>query len=224
VAGGTNGRDILATDEIYDPAAGTWTPAPSMPNGRSQHSATRLNDGRVLVVGGFGAENSAVLWNPATNAWAPAAPMGTARIRQTATLLQDGKVLIVGGTNSGSGQTAGGYLSSAETYDAGSNTWTPAGEMASPRGGHTATLLPDGHVLVVGGNNGSSTLASVEDYDPGTGLWTEDSPMSVARWLHTTTLLPGGQAIVLGGADGGTALSSAERFNPSTGTWSSSQS
>jgi N-acetylneuraminic acid mutarotase len=190
-----------------------------MPNGRSQASATRLNDGRVLVVGGFGAENSAVLWDPATNAWTPAAPMAAARIRQTATLLQDGKVLIVGGTNSGSGQAPAAYLSSAEVYDAGSNSWAPAGEMANARSGHTATLLPNAHVLVVGGSDAEGTLASVEDYDPAANKWITDQPMSVARWLHTSTLLASGQLFVLGGADGNTVLNSAERFDVAAGTW-----
>lgn len=193
-----------------------------MPNGRSQATATRLNDGRVLVVGGFGAENSAVLWDPTTNTWAPAASMATARIRQTATLLQDGKVLIVGGTNSGSGQAPAAYLDSAELYDAGSNTWSSAGQMANARSGHTATLLPNGHVLVVGGSDGNATLASVEDYDPAANRWVSDQPMSVARWLHTSTLLASGQLFVLGGADGNTVLNSAERFNLAAGTWSSS--
>jgi N-acetylneuraminic acid mutarotase len=150
--------------------------------------------------------------------------MATARIRQTATLLQDGKVLVVGGTNSGSGQTPAGYLNSAEEYDAASNSWAPAGEMASARSGHAATLLPNGHVLVTGGSDGNSTLASVEDFDPAANTWSEDAPMAVARWLHTSTLLPNGQVIVLGGADGATSLNSAERYNLASGTWTSSNS
>jgi len=163
-----------------------------------------------------------VLWDPASNTWSPAAAMATARIRQTATLLQDGKVLIVGGSNSGSGQAPAAYLSSAEEYDAASNSWTPAGEMTSARSGHTATLLPNGHVLVAGGSDGSSTLATAEDFDPAANKWSDEAPMAVARWLHTSTLLPNGQVIVLGGADGSTSLNSAERYNLSSGTWTSS--
>jgi len=137
-------------------------------------------------------------------------------------LLQHHKVLIVDGTNSGSEQTPGRLLNCAETYVPGNNTWAAAGQMADARGGHTATLLPNGHVLVVGGNNGSATLSGVEDYDPGANRWSEDAPMSVARWLHTSTLLPNSQVVVLGGADGTTALNSAERFNLATASWTSS--
>jgi N-acetylneuraminic acid mutarotase len=162
------------------------------------------------------------MWDPASNAWTRVASMATARIRQTATLLQDGKVLVVGGSNSGSGQTAAAYLNSAEEYDAAGDSWTSAGQMVSARSGHTATLLPNGHVLVAGGSDGDTTLATVEDFDPGASKWSEAAPMAVARWLHTSTLLPNNQVIVLGGADGANTLNSAERYNVATASWTSS--
>jgi N-acetylneuraminic acid mutarotase len=195
-----------------------------MSNARSQHTATLLPDGRVLVVGGFGAENSATLYDPAKDQWTPAAPMNTARVRHTATVLQNGKVLVIGGSNSGTGQGGAAYLNSAELYDPSTNSWTQAGQMATARSGHTATLLPGGQVFVIGGNDGTRMLSSAEGYDPSANRWVQAAPMSVARWLHTSTLVPGGQIVVAGGADGSTPLSSVERYDLATNTWFSSKS
>ena len=67
------------------------------------------------------------------------------------------------------------------------------------RNSHTATLLPNGQVLVAGGFTGISNLASAELYDPATGLWTTTGSMATARYRHTATLLPNGQVLVAGG-------------------------
>ena len=71
--------------------------------------------------------------------------------------------------------------------------------MATARYHHTATLLPNGQVLVAGGFNSGIALASAELYDPATGLWTATGSMATAREFHTATLLPNGQVLVAGG-------------------------
>src|SRR5450759_78377 len=100
------------------------------------------------------------------------------------------------------------------------NTWSAAGNLITPREGHTATLLPSGQVLVAGGYGSSAALASAERYDPATNTWSAAGSLTTARIDHTATLLPSGQVLVAGGFDGSGALASAERYDPATNTWS----
>src|SRR5439155_1366266 len=99
--------------------------------------------------------------------------------------------------------------------------WRITGSMATAREFHTATLLPNGKVLVAGGGDGGgSTFASAELYDPATGIWTATGSIATARSAHTATLLPNGQVLVAGGTNYpiGT-LASAELYDPATGIW-----
>ena len=77
--------------------------------------------------------------------------------------------------------------------------WTAASNLANARRDHTATLLPNGQVLVAGGYDGSDHLTSAELYDPATGMWTATGSMATGRLDHTATLLPDGQVLVAGG-------------------------
>ncbi len=100
-------------------------------------------------------------------------------------------------------------------------TWSPTGSMATARAEHTATLLPDGDVLVAGGVGPDGTpLASAELYHPDSGTWTTTGSMGAPRASHTATLLPDGDVLVTGGlSTGNVALSSAELYDPDSGTW-----
>jgi hypothetical protein len=84
--------------------------------------------------------------------------------------------------------------------------------MTTTRANHTATLLPNGTVLVAGGYSSSSTLSSAEIYNPATGTWTATASMATARYAHTVTLLPNGSVLVAGGFGSGGSLSSAEIY------------
>ncbi|MFC1679466.1 kelch repeat-containing protein, partial [Elusimicrobiota bacterium] len=103
-------------------------------------------------------------------------------------------------------------------------TWTTAGSpaMSKVRGAHTATLLPNGKVLVAGGD-GTVSPSTAELYDPSAGTWTGTGSMSESRGYHTATLLPNGKVLVAGGSDSGT-LSTAELYDPSAGTWTGTDS
>jgi hypothetical protein len=100
-----------------------------------------------------------------------------------------------------------------------SGTWTNTGSLNTPRTGHTATLLPNGDVLVAGGKDATGDLASAELYTPATGMWTSAGSMSTPRIGHSATLLGNGDVLVAGGNNGAGLLPSAELYNPGTGQW-----
>jgi hypothetical protein len=174
---------------------------------RVGHAATLLPNGKVLAVGGFQAVgtpphgdvvddpygDTAELYDPATGTWRLTGKLNFARGEGiTATLLEDGNVLVTGGW---SGCTPGcaGPSKTAEVYEAGTETWRLTGSMHVGRAHHSATLLSDGKVLVVGG--GASEL-----YDPATGSWSSaGAPHSADRYAHSATLLQDGRVLVFGG-------------------------
>jgi hypothetical protein len=105
-----------------------------------------------------------------------------------------------------------------------SGTWALTGSVNTARADHTATLLPNGQVLVAGGENATGFLASAELYNPSTGGWTVTGSMATPRIGHQATLLPNGQVLVSGGENTTGALASAELYNPSTGQWTTTGS
>jgi pimeloyl-ACP methyl ester carboxylesterase len=103
---------------------------------------------------------------------------------------------------------------------AGASGFANTGNLGTARSGHTATLLPNGRVLVVAGfNNSSIFLASTELYDLASGTWTASGDLATGRYQHTATLLPNGKVLVAGGGGNFTASASAELYDPANGTW-----
>jgi len=228
VTGGIGTNSVLNSAELYDSANGTWINTGSLNEARYAHTATLLPNGKVLVIGGISASffpspiASAELYDPGTGIWTPTSPDPVGRYAHTATLLPNGKVLVVGGSSSSLPGDAG--LSSAMLYDPSTETWTDAGTMNAGHTGHTATLLPNGKVLITGGTLVGSGLAAtvantVELYNPTDGTWTMTGPLNTARYVHTATLLPNGQVLVAGGYGTNGTLGSAELYNPSNETW-----
>lgn len=211
-------------------AAASWSYTGNLNAFRDNHTATQLQNGKVLVAGGAKCHtennvfvcqyfDSAELYDPATGTWSSTGNLNTARADHTATLLPNGKVLVVmGGNNSG-------ILNSAELYDPATGTWSYTGNLNTARFGHTATLLLNGKVLVAGGVNNWS-LNTAELYDPATGAWSSTDNLRQERFNHTATLLPNGKVLVVGGEflvgafDGANVVTdSAEIYDPATGTW-----
>ncbi|WP_437335170.1 Kelch repeat-containing protein [Sorangium sp. So ce394] len=203
---------------LVDPA---WEPA-----GRSNialrrdHTATLLQSGKVLVAGGSDWPEEladADLYDPTDDTWSLVGQMLAGRYRHTATLLESGEVLVLGGQNNLSGDAP---VDTVELYDPEAGTWKPGASMVTPRTEHTATLLPDGKVLVAGGATGSWALSSAELYDPRTDTWTSAAPMNDAREAHAAALLrPSGKVLVAGGSGLSGELRSAELYDPATNTW-----
>ena len=157
----------------------------------------------------------------AAGSFAPTGSLNTARYGHTATLLANGEVLVTGGLG-----VNGIYapLASAELYSATKGKWTVTGSMSVGRVAFTATLLPNGEVLVAGGSTyAASCFATAELYNSSTGTWTPTGSMTQPRCYHSATLLPTGEVLVAGGVDSlfnsPDTSATAELYNPSTGTW-----
>ena len=211
---------MLAAVPAAAAASGTFTATGSMHAAHTQGRATLLPDGQVLITransgGGAPALPSPELYNPATGTWAVTGQMNTPRIDATATLLPNGQVLVAGGSGGGSNA-----LASAELYNPATGTWSVTGSMRKGRSGlngagASATLLPDGQVLIAGGEDAKfNPLASAELYNPATGKFTPTDSMTAARVGQSATLLTNGQVLMAGGTG---ATAAAELYNPATG-------
>src|SRR5438477_11961 len=207
----------LASAQVLYPS---WTYTGDLNVARDGHTATLLQSGKVLVVGGNRGANGAELYDPSTGRWIVTGNLITPRGIPTATLLLNGKVLVAGGEgeafNSGDSRKA---LDSVELYDPTMGTWSSTSNLTAPRENHTATLLPNGKVLVAGGLNrggdNNGVASSAELYDPATGTWSRTGNLSGDKIFgHTATPLPNGKVVVAG-----TALNVA-LYDPFAGTWS----
>jgi WD40 repeat protein len=186
---------------------------------RASHTATLLNTGKVLIAGWGNA--TAELFDPATGIFGPTGSMLSARVSHTATLLNTGKVLLTGGIQGAPPNTT--VLAESELYDPGAGTFSQTlSSLATAREWHTASLLPDGKVLVTGGlNSAGNAIASVELFDPSSqGFTLAKGNMETARAFHTSTALKDGTVLVTGGDDGTAPLGTAEVYDPTTGVFS----
>jgi hypothetical protein len=197
---------------------GVWTPTGALPAGRRDHTATLLPDGDVLIVGGTAP--GAFLYNPDAGSFiaTQGAPLFNHGQFATATLLLDGRVLVVGGF---------GTPHRAELYDPSTRSFTATaggeteGATNAARIVHSATLLPDGRVLLAGGQSPGSPpvpLADAEIYDPATDAFTPIVGLTATRSGHGAARLADGSVLIAGGRSaGGACLTTAEVFDPESG-------
>jgi len=217
-------------------AVGAWTPTaprPAPPGGTAAapDTATTLANGRVLITGSYAAPDgrpvgTSEAYDPAADRWGAAVPFDPNGGRAAPTLLPDGRILFIGGVAFG-GTSPGSMrgLAAAQAYDPATGTWAAVAPMHSPRRDHTATLLPDGTVLVVSGDAGSpfyspSPVVGVERYDPRADRWTAVAPLARARFGHGAALLRDGRVLVFGGYGDPTATiydPAADRWSPAAG-------
>jgi N-acetylneuraminic acid mutarotase len=216
-----------------------WNQTASLTQARHRHTATLLDDGRLLVTGGaydFWGETATAtceIYDPSTGTWSAAAAMNAERSSHTATLLPDGRVLVTGGF------AGGGYaLSSAEIYDPTTNTWTAAASMGLRRYRHHAIALNGDSVLIVGGRQGNidgygsmdiwGPVSSCEIYDVVNDTWSTAGSMNQNRVETGLALLPDGRVLAAGGINSNLymdiwaqpATATCEIYDPVTNTWS----
>ncbi len=196
--------------EAYDPDTDTWSLAGTMSQGRYHNAIVKLADGRVIAAGGWTGQGewataTVEIFDPATNTWSSAAPMHHARAEAPGILLPSGKVLVVGGRDT---TKIPPILTSVESYDPATNTWTLEPPVKVQRTMHRLARLDDGRVLALGGWQSGPTTASVEMWLP-TGGWEDTASMVWGRDNHTATRLTDGRWLVAGG---GNILNTAEVY------------
>lgn len=243
--------DAMATAELYNPAApaGANSSSTSPLNlARTQHTAVKLPNGKVLVAGGLGDSSNDVapyqvdvrrqieIYDPATAIWALKISADCLpRAMHTATVLDETHVLLAGGVDA-----AGVPTNTAEVYDVAKDACVPTTSMTKIRAEHTATFLsgtPEqcgancGKVLVAGGvgvigDGAAHRSAELFTFAAGAGAWTATTPMNEinGRQSHTATLLESGGVFVAGGFNRSPrepvrVTNSTETFNPATGVW-----
>ena len=221
IAGGDGPRyQDLSSSELYDPSTDTFIPTGSMTTARKFHTATVLRDGKVLVAGGEARDgpysvvlSSAELYIPSRGSFIPSGKMKKERSYHTATRLPSREVLILGGSGyvsflegvvigglGGSGSHA--VLSGVELYDPARGNFKETKSMRTGHERHTATLLPNGKILIVGGMGTSKdVLSKPELYDPVHGTSTLIGIAELHRDGHTATLLNDGRVLIVGGSN-----------------------
>ena len=223
ITGGTDSGGVPQTSaEVYDPSTGAFSALPAMNVPRANHAAVVLISGDVLVTGGLttggGYSDSAEIYSVSTNKWTLLqASIGTGLAGQTMVLLPDGNVLMAGGASTTK------VVGSIILFNHTDQTFTPIGQLQTPRTNGAAAATPDGRVLIVGGADiNGKVLASTEifTYTPSaaTGTIAAGPAMSSAREYATATSTYDGVAVI-GGNNGKDDLGTAEIFSQWTNTF-----
>lgn len=205
--------------ELFDPVSGQSVATGNMATYRRQHTTTKLQNGQVLVVGGWtrnwGSTSYCEIYDPVTGNWKETGQPSTPKLRHVAILLTSGKVLVAGGYE----MDGGGSV--AELFDPVMGTWSQAKPLNQNRELPGIVQLLDGRVLLCGGDsysNPETWLHSVEIFNPTTNMWALTGPMNDGRVGHTATVIANGKVLVAGG-HGVASFDSAELYDPTTEVW-----
>ncbi|MEW6071586.1 MAG: kelch repeat-containing protein [Planctomycetota bacterium] len=220
LCGGADSAGVItASVDLWDPAAGTVTPAAPMSVARTQHTATLLPDGRVFVAGGtsdfdfsdpLGAlaaiHATTEAYNPSTNSWSPSASLPKPRVMHAASLAGDGRVLITGGIEVTYilGIPFADFSADCRAWNPTTGAMQDVSDFSGVRAGHAQLTLADGDVLVAGGADGNlitqviNPLASVRRYDVSANSWANVASMANAR-VYPNLLDAAGTVVAIGG-------------------------
>jgi MYXO-CTERM domain-containing protein len=211
VAGGEYYAVGVQPAELYDDTSGTWAETGTPTNSRSLARTLLLDDGRVFTAG---RDQSCDIYDPATGKFTAAADMSTLRSDFGMAKLGDGRVIAVGGYAYVPSQLSSRAVASAEIYDPAQDTWTDTTSMSEARRAVSATTLPDGRVIAIGGDNFGKVSNTAEIYDPTTAKWTLTPPMASTHRFHHALLLADGLVAVAGGDSSHTDF-----YDPKANTW-----
>ena len=209
--------DSTAPVDIMSP--GKWVPLAPMPTARQEVAVAELN-GRVFVIGGFGAGSEAVptveVYDPATDRWETRAPL-PAPTHHAAAAVIDGRLFVVGGYSGG--RVSWTPLRTVYEYDETRNSWSTRAPLRLARGG-LAVATVGGRLHAVGGS-GDSASAAHEVYEPTPDRWTDAPPMPTAR-DHLAAVAFQGKLWAIGGRTSfvGTQFTNVEIYDPAANAWS----
>lgn len=229
IAGGHGDSFCNRSAELYDADKNTFALMGSMTVPRCSAIAVLLQNGLVLIAGGDEDPGdreptaSAELYNPSTGRFTVTGDMHTRRDYFTAVLLHDGRVLVAGGSSAGQHPNTT-VEASAEVYDPHTGRFSRAGDMTTPRDKLGAAILPDGRVLIVGGQADSpfgASLSSTEIYDPASARFAPGPAMAFNRFKLPDGVVPlkDGTILVAGGAERPELYEPASKsFEPTAGS------
>ena len=225
------GEYVFGSRVLLEQDADSWVQLPARPLARGLPEMTLLDDGRVLVTGGFYTQDQSgpafqlgtavEIYDPATGEWHEAPEMNETHEYQAVVRMGDGRVLAMGGRALNFDPS-----NRVEIYDPDTNEWTLTGSMNAPLSFPVAGALSDGRVLVTGASdlNADVPEPTSEIYDPAAGTWSQTGPMRHARVFHSMTLLPDGRVLIVGGEDPAgernAPHATTEIFDPRSDTWS----
>ncbi|OGR50602.1 MAG: hypothetical protein A2049_10935 [Elusimicrobia bacterium GWA2_62_23] len=224
MAGGDTINGYSATSELFITTSTVWVTVGSMATGRAQHTATLLRDGNVMVTGGIngtGPLKSMEIYDGNLRTWSePGYDMQVRRYAHTANLLLDGRVMVTGGSN------GTGALPQAEIFSGTSwrrTTELGGNDMLVARANHRSTLLPNGKLMLTGGERSGEAHYIAEGYDVDFSTF-QFQGTTENRSNHTAVLTSSGMIVVIGGWDGAQYLDSTEMvyfsYNPDSNGFS----
>jgi N-acetylneuraminic acid mutarotase len=187
---------------IYTPSTGLWVTQSQMTNGRTSHTATVMDDGRVIIVGGTGSSPALVeIFDPVTGTWSPGASPQEQYDLHSSVLLRDGRVMVLGQFES-------------EIFNPATNTWSYAAAHSGYRTSTQAVVLDDGRVVLIGGNQ-----IYAEVYNPTNDTWAQTSAYTNIDLTAMATIAYRGGVFLVGGKDDGSVRAMCKFLNPSTLVW-----